>query len=45
MGKEKVPGFDTICGEIFQLRDDTERYGYLALMRFNVLMLKKGRVL
>jgi len=41
-GKEKIPGFVSICGEIIQMRDDIRRYGYLELMRFNLFMLKKG---
>lgn len=43
MGKEKIQGFDNICGEIFQLRGDTGRYGYLKFMTFNICMLKKGQ--
>lgn len=31
MGKEKILGFDISRDEIFQLRDDTERYGYVEL--------------
>lgn len=41
MGKEKFPGFGTICGEIFQLRDDTERHRFLELRAIMYLCSKR----